>query len=112
MVFEQPELSDLTVSFWSVLVPTVATLGAFSAVVVLIVGRSFRMNQQSGVDEMIGSVGKVSTSLAPGAAGKIFIRGEYWNARADESLEEGSSVEVVAVEGLQLRVRKASGPNS
>ena len=112
MVFEQPELSDLTVSFWSVLVPTVATLGAFAAIVVLIVGRGFRMSQQSGVDEMIGSVGKVTSSLAPGAAGKIFIRGEYWNARAAEPLEEGSSVEVLAVEGLQLRVRKASGPNS
>ena len=112
MVFEQPELSDLTVSFWSVLVPTVATLGAFSAVVVLMVGRSFRMNQQSGVDEMIGSVGTVSSSMAPGSGGKVFIRGEYWNARADEPVEEGSSVEVLAVEGLQLRVRKASGPNS
>ena len=55
MVFEQPEVSDLTVSFWSVLVPTVATLGLFSGVVVLMVGRSLRLGQQSGVDEMIGS---------------------------------------------------------
>ncbi|MEE3326971.1 MAG: nodulation protein NfeD [Myxococcota bacterium] len=111
MVFEQPEVSDLTVSFWSVLVPTVATLGAFSGVVVLMVGRSLRLGQQSGVDEMIGSVGKATTSLYPSRSGKVFIRGEYWNAMTDEPIDEGVSVEVVAVEGLRLRVKKEDRPS-
>lgn len=106
MVFEQPEASDLTVSFWSVLVPTVAALGLFSGVVVLMVGRSLRLGQQSGVDEMIGSFGNATTSLYPSQAGKVFIRGEYWNAMTDEPIHEGDSVEVVAVEGLRLRVKK------
>ena len=106
MVFEQPEASDLTVSFWSVLVPTVAALGLFSGVVVLMVGRSLRLGQQSGVDEMIGSFGNATTSLYPSRAGKVFIRGEYWNAMTDEPIHEGDSVEVVAVEGLRLRVKK------
>ncbi|MAI25333.1 MAG: NfeD family protein [Myxococcota bacterium] len=106
MVFEQPEVSDLTVSFWSVLVPTVATLGLFSGVVVLMVGRSLRLGQQSGVDEMIGSIGRATTSLQSSGPGKVFIRGEYWNATTDDSIGEGDSVEVVAVEGLRLRVKK------
>ena len=111
MVFEQPEVSDLTVSFWSVLVPTVATLGLFSGVVVLMVGRSLRLGQQSGVDELIGSTGSATTSLPSSGSGKVFIRGEYWNATMDDSIREGDSVEVVAVEGLRLRVKKkASSP--
>ena len=109
MVFEQPELSDLTVSFWSVLFPTVLALGAFSAIVVFAVGRTLLSDQQSGVDELVGSLGKATTAISSGAAGKVFIRGEYWNARTDESVSEGDSVEVLAVEGLKLVVRRVPG---
>src|SRR2546426_3981709 len=34
MVFDLPEVSDLSVSFWSVLVPIVAAFGLFAAIVV------------------------------------------------------------------------------
>jgi len=37
----------------------------------------------------------------------VFVRGEIWQARADESLGAGERVEVVAVDGMELRVRKA-----
>jgi membrane-bound ClpP family serine protease len=36
------------------------------------------------------------------------VRGEYWNARADEQIAEGESVEVTAVEGLTIRVRRVA----
>ena len=108
MMFEQPEVSDLNVDFWSVLVPAVLGLGSFSGIVVFAVGRSFLATQQSGIDEMVGLVGRSSTALDP--EGKIFVRGEYWNGRADEPIAEGEPVEVIAVEGLRLRVRRASSP--
>lgn len=104
MVFEQPDLSDLSVSFWSVLVPAVLGLGLFSGIVVFALGRSLFAEQQSGVDEMIGLVGKASTSLSP--EGKVFIRGEYWTVEAPEFIDEGEAVEVVSVEGLTLRVKR------
>lgn len=38
---------------------------------------------------------------------KIFIHGEYWDAAADEDvLEPGTPVEVIAVEGMRMRVRR------
>jgi membrane-bound serine protease (ClpP class) len=107
MVFEQPDLSDLSVSFWSVLVPAVLALGLFSGVVVLALGRSLLVKQQSGVDEMLGSVGKVTKALSP--QGKVFIRGEYWTSEASEFIEEGEAVEVTSVEGLSLRVKRSLG---
>jgi membrane-bound serine protease (ClpP class) len=107
MVFEQPDLSDLSVSFWSVLVPVVVGLGGFTALVVFAVGRTFLLAQTSGVDEMIGLVGQSSTRIDP--EGKIFVRGEYWNVAAEEPIEPGEPVEVIAVENLKLRVRRAMG---
>ena len=106
MLFEMPEVSDLGVSFWSVLVPVVAGFGAFAGVVVFAVGRTIMTEQTAGVSELIGLVGKASTALSP--EGKVFVRGEYWNATADGQVPTGESVEITAVEGLRLRVRRAS----
>jgi len=107
MVFDLPEVSDLSVSFWSVLVPIVAAFGLFAAVVVFAVGRTLLLRQTAGVDELIGAVGKVVADLDP--AGKVFIHGEHWNAVSLEPIPRGARVEVTAVEGLQLRVRRAPG---
>jgi membrane-bound serine protease (ClpP class) len=108
MVFDVPEVSDLSVSFWPVLVPVVGAFGLFAAGVVFAVSRTLLLRQTVGVDELIGAVGKVVSDLDP--AGKVFIRGEHWNAVAIETIPRGARVEVTAVEGLQLRVRRAPGP--
>lgn len=104
LLFDMPEVSDLGVSFWSVLVPVVGGFGVFAAIVVVAVGRTIMTGQTAGVSELIGMIGRVSTRLAPD--GKVFIRGEYWNASADEEIAEDERVEVTAVEGLRMRVRR------
>jgi membrane-bound serine protease (ClpP class) len=108
MMFEKPALSDLTVDFWSVLLPTVVGLGTFSAIVVFSIGRTIWVRQTAGVDEMIGMLGRSSSALDPD--GKVFIRGEYWNAHADEPIATGEPIEVIAVDGLRLRVRRSHPP--
>lgn len=111
MVFDRPEQSDLTVSFWSVLLPTVIGMTLFGGLVVFTVGRSMLLKPASGVDEIIGLVGNAASALDP--KGKVFVRGEYWNVEAEggaaEPIAEGEPVEVVAVDGLTLRVRRAVG---
>jgi membrane-bound serine protease (ClpP class) len=115
-----PELSDLTVSFWSVLVPITAAFALFGGLVVFAVGRTFRRKQTAGVSELIGMIGTSQTALAPegrvflrgeywtaSADEEVFLRGEYWTASADEEIPAGERVEVVAVEGMRLRVRRA-----
>jgi membrane-bound serine protease (ClpP class) len=74
-------------------------------VVVFAVGRTLLRAQTAGVSELLGLVGKCATPLAP--EGKVFVRGEYWNAQADEALPAGVRVVVTAVEGMRLRVRRA-----
>jgi membrane-bound serine protease (ClpP class) len=106
MLFEVPEVGDLELSFWSVLVPIVTGFGIFGGVVVVAVGRALRRPQTAGVDELIGLVGRTATPLAP--EGRVFVRGEYWAARGSEDLPAGVEVEVTAVEGMCLRVRPAA----
>src|SRR5690606_19448382 len=110
MVFDRPEVSDLTVSFWQVLVPIAAAISAVGAIIAVGIGRSMLSRQTAGMAEMVGLVGRVATAIDPatGRSGRVFVRGEYWNAEADESIPAGESVSVLGVEGLTLRVRRAA----
>lgn len=104
MLFDVPEIGGIELPFWSLLVPVVAGFGLFAGVVIFLVGRTALRPQTAGVDELVGMIGRASTSLAPD--GKVFIRGEYWSATADEQIPAGEAVEVTAVEGLHIRVRR------
>jgi len=73
--------------------------------VVLLVTKSIFRSQTAGVDELLGLIGETRTALTP--EGKVFIRGEYWSATADQEIANGEPVEVTAVEGMNLRVRRA-----
>ena len=108
LMFEKPDVSDLTVDFWSVLLPAVIGLSIFSGAVVFAVGRTIWGRQTAGVDEMIGMVGEATTALDLG--GKVFIRGEFWNAEADQPIDMGARVEVTREDGLVIHVRKAAAP--
>ncbi len=104
MLFDRPEVSDLNVDFWSVLVPSVGGMAVFGALVVYAVGRSLGRAQVAGVSEMIGMTGRAVSVIDP--TGTVAIRGEYWQARSDERIESGESIEAVEVRGLELRVRR------
>ena len=111
MIFDRPDVWDLRVSFWEVLVPIVAALSVIGAFIAYSVGRTILTAQKAGVDEMIGMVGKCAGALDP--EGRVFIRGEYWSSilvdheAGDSALATGDVVEVVAVNGLKLQVRRA-----
>ncbi len=105
MIFDVPEMGDFTLPFWSFLVPVVAGFAIVAGSVVLIVTRSIFRSQTAGVDELLGLIGETRTPLTPG--GKVFVRGEYWSATAAQEIASGEPVEVTAVEGMRLRVRRA-----
>jgi membrane-bound serine protease (ClpP class) len=44
------------------------------------------------------------TRLSP--KGKVFIHGEFWNAYADEAIEEREEIRVLKTEGLKVKVEK------
>src|SRR5690606_14965161 len=65
MVFDRPEVSDLTVSFWQVLVPIAAAISAVGAIIAVGIGRSMLSRQTAGMEEMVGLVGRVATAIDP-----------------------------------------------
>jgi len=77
----------------------------FSAITIFLVSiavRARRGKVETGVDGMIGEVGKAITPLAP--EGKIFVRGEYWDAVSTQPAQVGTRVRVTAMEKLKLTV--------
>ncbi len=105
MIFDLPELGGLQVSFYTVLLPAAAAFALAAGTVVYAVGRARAAAPQAGVGELLGARGRADEPLSP--RGRVFIHGEYWNAVSEEPVEEGETVEVVGVEGLCLRVRRA-----
>jgi len=95
---------------------SLVVVGTVAAVTVLffafVVGAGLRAQRRKSVtgwEGLIGERGQVVTALAPG--GKVFVHGEYWNAETSErgeAIDVGASVIVERVDGMTLRVRKAS----
>jgi membrane-bound serine protease (ClpP class) len=82
------------------------------AIVGLVIGtlvyRSQRRRVTGGREGMLGAVGVARQRLDP--QGVVLVRGEYWTAISDVPAEAGESVEVVAIDGLTLRVRPTVSP--
>jgi membrane-bound serine protease (ClpP class) len=79
-------------------------VGAVILVVGTLVFRAQRRRPVLGQEGMVGTVGIARGRLAPD--GTVVVRGEYWNAESDDLVDDGERVEVTAVDGLRLRVRR------
>lgn len=69
---------------------------------------ALRRRPQTGAEGMIGAFGVVTETIRP--TGWVRTQGELWQATADELVEKGETVEVVALQGLLLRVRPHKQP--
>lgn len=77
---------------------------AYSTITYQLGSRALRKKQVVGLPGMVGSKGKVVTSLAP--EGLVRIRGELWVAKsASGEIAPGEEVTVVKQERLKLVVR-------
>ena len=67
--------------------------------------RTGRRKPTTGAEAMVGARGTARTALEP--VGMVMVAGELWRARAEvDCVEPGASVEVLGVEGMELRVRR------
>ena len=88
----------------------VAIVGAlvFGALVFIVhkaVIPTFHQKQVTGAEELIDLEGEVVKPLTP--KGMVRVKGEYWKAKSvGEDVEVGEKVEVLALEGLTLMVRR------
>jgi membrane-bound serine protease (ClpP class) len=91
----------------SIVFTAVGTLGTFVLAISYLVFRSQKSKPTLGLEGLLGEVGEVRGRLSPG--GKIFVHGEYWNARADNEIDVGEKVKVVGYDGMCLKVSRVTG---
>jgi membrane-bound serine protease (ClpP class) len=60
----------------------------------------------TGAEGMRGAVGLALTGIAPGSPGQIAVHGETWRAVSQQPIAGGDRVEVTAIDGLTLTVRR------
>jgi membrane-bound serine protease (ClpP class) len=101
-LFDSP--ADEVQVAWTIVLGAGGGLGVFILMVGVFVVRRRRAPARIGVEGMIGAFGTARDRLAP--EGTVVVRGEYWTAETDEPIEPGAPIEVTAVEGLRLRVRR------
>jgi membrane-bound serine protease (ClpP class) len=90
---------------WLIAGVTLVSLGFFGAVLSAVAGVQGRPAKLA-TDRMVGRQGRATTPLDP--LGTVQIASELWTAMADDDavVEAGDVVEVVAVDGLKLQVRR------
>jgi membrane-bound serine protease (ClpP class) len=103
LLFDTP-MSDFGVDR-TIVFTAVGTLGSFVLAVSYLVFRSQKEKVTLGVEGLIGEIGVVKDKLSP--TGRVFVHGETWRAEADNEIDVGEKVEVVGVEGMVLKVRRA-----
>jgi membrane-bound serine protease (ClpP class) len=68
--------------------------------------RAQRARPVTGAESLVGALGIARGDLAP--EGFVFVQGERWMAVAEEDeVKVGARVEVVAMDGMRLKVRCA-----
>src|SRR6267378_5499130 len=88
----------------SYIIPATLVTAAFF---VFVIGKGLRaqlLPVKAGAETMVG---KTVNALTPidSHGGRIFVEGEYWNAVGDTPIAKDQAVEIVAVQGLTLKVK-------
>ena len=104
MLFNVPEAASwLSLSLWTILTVT-GLMGGFFLAIARLVARSMKQQPAVGREALIGQLGRARTPLNP--EGMIWLDGALWKATTDgDPVPAGERVEVLEVDGLQLRVR-------
>jgi membrane-bound serine protease (ClpP class) len=99
------ESSDLAIDR-SIIFAAAGTVTAYMMTVGYLVFRTQKSKKTLGVEGMIGEIGEARTALSP--TGTVFVHGEHWSAESEAEIGAGERVEVVGVDGMRLKVRRAS----
>jgi membrane-bound serine protease (ClpP class) len=88
----------------AMIVPGTLLTAAFFVAIVTAGLRAQKLPVRAGGEAMIGRSAPVLARVTA-EAGKVFVEGEYWDARSDIPVEAGGTVEIVGIHGLTLHVK-------
>ncbi|MGH9750672.1 MAG: NfeD family protein [Candidatus Polarisedimenticolia bacterium] len=96
-------IPEVRVATWAI-VSIAGSAGLIMAILTSLVVRAYRRRPSTGTSGLIHEEGEALTDLAP--EGRVFVHGEYWNARARGAIRKGARVRVVEVRDLRLEVEE------
>jgi len=102
MLFESPSPA-LRVSL-NVMIPTVVITSLFFAGVITLAMKAQMRKPVTGLEGMMGEEGDAITEIYKD--GKVFVRGEYWNAFSRKLVGKGKRVKVIGVKGLNVEIEE------
>jgi membrane-bound serine protease (ClpP class) len=105
MILMDSPLPELQVSLRIVL-PVVIGFAAVAMFLARLALAAHRQPAVTGLAAMIGESGIALTAIEPDHIGRVSTHGEIWQARAADSIAEGTRVRTTAIEGLTLIVRR------
>jgi membrane-bound serine protease (ClpP class) len=105
MMLVDAPIPELRIGF-STLVPAALAMAAGTLAIVRLVVEAQARKPVTGEAGMLGLTAVADTSLEP--EGFVRVMGERWKAVAEVPIASGERVRIVRVEGLTLRVRKAT----
>jgi membrane-bound serine protease (ClpP class) len=66
--------------------------------------RAQRLPVRAGRETMLGKITPAAQRI-DASGGRVFVEGEWWNAVSETPIESGQPVEIVAIDGLKLKVK-------
>ncbi|MEK9870813.1 MAG: NfeD family protein, partial [Gammaproteobacteria bacterium] len=103
-------LFDTDMEAFQVGIPTIAATATISALLIIatinIALKIRRQRVTTGVELLVGETGLVLADFD--SEGQIRVGAEIWHAITDSPLQKGEKVNIIAVDGLQLRVTPAN----
>lgn len=103
ILFDSP-LEGFSVSYSTIAIGVVMLLLIVFVVLKAVVD-IFKTKVSTGRDGLIGEVGVVVNDIE-NDKGKIYVHGEYWNASSDSQIKKDQKVEIIEVNGMNLKVKK------
>ena len=87
-----------------VLIPAVLVVSGFFILVIWMAVKAQLRKHFTGTEAMIGIDAEAVTDIAN--EGKVFLKGQYWNATSEKPVKKGAKVKIIKVEGLSLIVEE------
>ena len=102
MLFDSP-VPYLRLSY-SVIFTMVVLMSSFFIIIVFLVIKAQAKRPVTGNEGLKNMCGEASTDILE--TGKVFVHGEYWNAKSSTPVNKGDKISVVKVEGMLLTIEK------
>jgi len=104
MLFDSP-LPFMRLSLW-VMMPGVLFMTGLVAFTMRMALTMRKKRSISGAEGMIGAEGRAIEALGPNSRGRVFVEGEYWDAKSQGKIKKDEAVVVTGIKGLLLTVKK------